>query len=542
MHVLPHGKRAGTCQCPAKPYLSLAPDESVAPGAITDVQPGGNSPIRAFDGERVRSCLPQVGQGRVSMDCHGWFPALRLLAAMLVTAGTSGPALAAATGAKPNILFIMIDTLRPDHVGCYGYQRQTTPNLDRLAAGGVRFDQMIAASSWTTPSVMSMFTSLPPSLHGVTGPDKTLVGDATTLAAELKRAGYQTVGFTSNPCTHSKLGYARGFDLYDDFTVMLSSDLNLFEDFDQEKGILSTVTSPTINRLALSWLEQKRDPGRPFFLYLLYFDPHADYVPPSPYNRLFDPEYDGPENGRNLPDRAESGSAVFTERDRAHIRALYDGDIRFTDEHVGALLKKMEQLKLLENTLTVVVSDHGEEFWEHGGMLHGHTLYEELIHVVCILHWPGKIGPGTVFPQQVSHVDIMPSLLDAMGLPIPRQCRGESFMPCLASPDKPFPRKECFLETEIRNVQLKAIRSAGGTIGWDLKTGQKRGFNLREDPAEIAGVDCAATAWCQDPATRLDAWWQATLREVATRPEPQTITSEIDPRLKKQLKALGYLH
>jgi len=466
----------------------------------------------------------------------------RLLAALVAGAGLSAPWPALAADAKPNILFVMIDTLRADHVGCYGYPKPTTPNLDRLAASGVRFEQMVAASSWTTPSVMSMFTSLPPSLHGVTGSDRALVDDATTLATELGRAGYQTVGFTSNPCTHSKFGYGRGFDLYDDFTVMLSSDLNLFEDFDHEKGILSTATSPTVNRLALDWLEQKRDPNRPFLLYLLYFDPHADYAPPSPYDRMFDPDYEGTEDGRGMYERSASGRPPPPERDRAHVRALYDGDIRFTDDHLGVVLERMGKLGLIENTLIVVVSDHGEEFWEHGGTLHGHTLYEELVHVVCVLSWPGRLKPGTVFSQQVSHVDLMPSILDAAGLPIPKQCRGESFMPCLASPEKVFPRQECFMETEIRDVHLAGIRSAGTKVVWDLKTGQKRGYLLREDPGETAGADCAATAWCREPAARLDTWRQEALREKAAHPEPKKITAEIDPRLKKQLKALGYMH
>lgn len=467
-------------------------------------------------------------------------PHLLAIAITGAVLSAAGPALAAE--AKPNILFVMIDTLRADHVGCYGYPRPTTPNLDRLAAVGVRFEQMVAASSWTTPSVMSMFTSLPPGLHGVTGPGRALLDNTTTLAAELGRAGYQTIGFTSNPCTHSRFGYGRGFDLYDDFTVMLSSDLNLFEEFDHEKGILNTATSPAVNRLALDWLEQKRDPDRPFLLYLLYFDPHADYAPPSPYDRMFDPDYEGAEDGRGMAERSAGGRPPPLERDRDHVRALYDGDIRFTDDHLGVVLEKMATLGLIENTLIVVVSDHGEEFWEHGGTLHGHTLYEELVRVVCVLSWPGRLRPGTVFPQQVSHIDLMPSILDAAGLPIPKQCRGESFMPCLASPEKVFPRQDCFMETETRNVHLAAIRSAGAKVVMDLKTGQTRGYLLREDPGETAGADCAAAAWCREPAARLDRWWQGLLREKAAQPGPGLVPAEIDPRLKKQLKALGYLH
>jgi len=472
----------------------------------------------------------------------------RILAGLLAVAALAGHSSFAAPPARPNIIFILVDTLRADHVGCYGYKRDTTPTLDRLAAEGARFDQMIAASGWTMPSVMTMFTSIEPSLHGAVSSKHALVRGVTTLAAELSKAGYQTVGFTSNPMTHSKFGFGSGFDFYDDFTVLLSFELNLFDHVEAHCGAHGSVTNPVVNRTVLSWAKRRREPSKPLFLFLVYFDPHADYIPPPPYDRMFDPDFDGEVDGRQMYRRSKDD--VFSPRDQEHIRALYDGEIRHTDEHLRQLLGSLRELGIMDNALTLILSDHGEEFWDHGATLHGHTLYDELIHVPCILHWPGRIKPGQVIREQTGHIDVMPTLLTAAGVPVPQQClgrvwptvaRASTVVTAPSTTAAPADRaRPYFSETEVHAPQLRAIRTPERKIIWDTNTSVRQAYNLADDPCELRNLADNMPATFTGLSRQLDRWWQQmqTCRSAVAASE----SPKLSPQLLRQIKSMGYAH
>jgi len=441
---------------------------------------------------------------------------------------------AAAGRPSPNIVFIMIDTLRSDHVGCYGYRRDTTPHVDRFAGEGVRFAQMVSASGWTKPSLMTMFTSLPPTLHGATRARNKLRDGVTTLAAELKRAGYQTVGFCSNPTASGTFGFKRGFDVYDDFTIPLACDLNLFQDFDDQQRIQTIETSPHVNRLALRWLEKKRK-GK-FFLFLLYLDPHADYSPPPPYDTMFDSDYKGFADGASVyPGKKKTH---LTERDKEHVVALYDGEIRYTDEHVGKLLRKLDELKLVDNTIVLIIGDHGEEFWDHGKTLHGHSLYEELTRVPWILRYPPKVKAGTVVREQVCHADVMPTLLDLAGLSVPAQCRGQSLVKRLIQ-GRPLDGRCAFLETETRD-RIRAIRVPGRKFLVRPDSGVKELYDLTADPHERTNLIDSPPEWATPLMSRFDRWWahvRTSEKAMAEGGRP----ADLDKKTLKHLKGLGYI-
>ncbi len=189
-----------------------------------------------------------------------------------------------AAAARPNILFVMLDTLRADHVGCYGYAKPTTPHIDRLARESVRFANLYTAGPWTMPSVMTMFTSLHPTVHGAVSFQRRASLKVTTLAERLKRLGYRhTVAIVSNPTVNSRYGFAQGFDRYDDYSIFFAHELDLFgvDDKPQRKSVVEAVTSKTVTDMATRWLEKEGRRG-PWFLFLLYFDPHLDYVPSLP--------------------------------------------------------------------------------------------------------------------------------------------------------------------------------------------------------------------------------------------------------------------
>ena len=456
------------------------------------------------------------------------------LMGLLLAVASAGGQDAHAGRAKPNIVFIMIDTLRSDHVGCYGYKRKTTPNIDRFAEEGVRFAQMVSASGWTKPSLMTMFTSLPPTLHGATKARNKLRDGVTTLAAELRKTGYQTMGFCSNPTANGKFGFSRGFDVYDDFTIPLACDLNLFQDFDDEQRIQAIETAPHVNRLAFRWLEKKRKEGK-FFLFLLYLDPHADYSPPAPYDTMFDPDYEGFADGTSAYPGRTKGK--LTDRDKEHVVALYDGEIRYTDEHVGRLLQKLDDLRLVEDTVVLIIGDHGEEFWDHGRTLHGHSLYEELTRVPWLLRYPRRLTAGTVVKEQVCHADVMPTLLELAGLPVPAQCRGQSLVKRLTE-NRHLDWQCAFLETETRE-KIQAVRVPGRKLLLRPDSGVKELYDLTADPHERVNLIDSAPDWAAGLMSRFDRW--RTHVRTSEKAMADGGRPELDKKTLRHLKGLGYI-
>jgi hypothetical protein len=313
------------------------------------------------------------------------------------TAGTAGfwasPILMSRGRPHPNVLVICMDSLRADHVHCYGYDRRTTPTLDSLASHGHMFRQAISQSSWTLPAHASLFSSLYMRTHGVTSPREALSSSASTIAESLRRAGYVTAAVLSGGPVTPEYGLAQGFDVYD--TGCRSGGL---------EGVIKPTNACT-NQRVFKVLDQC---GRcPLFLFVQYWDVHFDYAPPAPYDTLFDADYSGHlsvgrvRNNRFVPQK-------LSPRDLSHAVALYDGEIAHTDGYVGRLLARLRALHLSDNTLVVVTSDHGDEFLEHGAAGHCHSLFQELIHVPLLWVPPGGTVPSAI-DDRVELIDVAPS-------------------------------------------------------------------------------------------------------------------------------------
>lgn len=309
----------------------------------------------------------------------------------------------------PNIILIMINSLRADHVGAYGYGRQTTPNFDKFAHENVFFSSAFATSSWQMPSHGSILTSLYPTEHKGTHINNKLTDSCKTLPEILSQKGYYSVGFCCNPRLSSEMGFARGFDLYDDYSVeMLLANISMSAD--EKNNINHQRTNDLINQAAIRWLENNK--AKPFFLYLHYYDNHWDYLPPEPYYSMFDPGYKGMVDGRFIS-KEPLYSNPPSQDDIDHIVALYDGEIRQTDEDLGFFLQHLRESDLMENSVVVIVGEHGEQFYEHGNTSH-HGLYDEMIHIPMAMHLPGL---GSVkYDKLASQVDVLPTLLDVTGL------------------------------------------------------------------------------------------------------------------------------
>lgn len=281
----------------------------------------------------------------------------------------------------------MLDTLRADHLGYMGYERPTSPALDKFASESLRFRYAITSAPWTPPAVASMFTGLYSASHGMMPPSGRELAKKTssilsenhnTMAEIFSSAGYHTIGITPNPWLKPEFQFNQGFK---DFVFELDARADV------------------INKIGLAHLDS-RPANQPFFLYLHYLDPHRPYTPPAPYDTMFT----GPLQ-----------NAKFSYK-KGVLKALnlYDGEIRFLDDQLGQLFSELRSRGLWENTVIVIISDHGEQFLERGEMGHGNQLFNEEVHVALLLKVPGI--PAADVEEVVSPVDILPTLVSISGI------------------------------------------------------------------------------------------------------------------------------
>jgi arylsulfatase len=317
----------------------------------------------------------------------------------------------------PNVLLISIDTLRADHVGCYGYARQTTPKIDAMAARGVIFERAISQSNTTLPAHASMLTGLYPIEHGCDPARQTALSPRVdTLAEIMLQHGYHTAAVTSVSWVSAEFGLDQGFERF------------LYHE---------RSAAPQVKR-ALRLLADFGD--RPFFLFVHLFDPHSPYTPPAQYHDMFLAPGE---------DRGVDGDIMrfFATRDmRAPdphavdiLRKLYDGEIRYVDDYLGRIFRWLDEHKKLDDTVVIVTADHGESFGENGAWVHGTALYAQQLHVPLIIAYPRRVQPGTRRAELVeASVNILPTILDLVGIPAPARVGRGSLLVRRAAPTRVF--------------------------------------------------------------------------------------------------------
>jgi arylsulfatase len=325
-------------------------------------------------------------------------------AAALAAAALTAVLAACAPPPRPSIVLVTIDTLRADHLGCYGYGRPVSPRIDALARDSTLFEAARTTLPRTTQSVASILTGRLPKSHGARGLFARLPETNTTLAEILKRAGFDTAAVVSNTFLRPRQGFEQGFDLYDNPEDRWDAD-----------------SAAAITAVAVRWLDA-RPADRPFFLWAHYLDPHWLYEPPAPWDRAFDPGFDRPftlyddlEAGRLTKGQVIFGDVV-DEAQARHVVALYDGEIARTDAAVGALLDRLAAID--GPVLTVLTSDHGESLGEHGyHYAHGEYLYEEGLRIPLIIRYPKVVAAGARERGAVLNIDIAPTILALAGIP-----------------------------------------------------------------------------------------------------------------------------
>lgn len=392
--------------------------------------------------------------------------ALGLAASLVALSGCGQPPpsnSAPASASPQHVLLLSIDTLRADHLGTYGYDRDTSPFLDSLFARGLVFDRASSAAPWTLPSHASLLTGLHPHRNGAVAGKRGLAKNVETLPEHLAAQGFATASIVSSRFLGERHGLQRGFA----HTVVI--------DERPQPG-------PPVTAAALDWAEQLGD--QPAFLFVHYYDLHSAYDPADAYLAQFAPPYDGIADGTTPQlQKVRTGEITFDEADIAHVRALYDAEIRELDDELARLFAGLEQLPFGENMLVIVTADHGEEFLDHGDVLHGRSMHKELLHVPLALIGEG-IDPGRR-DELATHVDVVPTVLSLMGLATPAGLDGRD----LSEPDPA--RHFVFGEADHNNETddtLRMVTDGHFKLILDKSDDSRALYDLRNDPGETNDV------------------------------------------------------
>jgi arylsulfatase A-like enzyme len=443
---------------------------------------------------------------------------------------------AAPWSAGQNVILISIDTLRRDHLPIYGYERDTSPNLAALADEGVVFDSAIAVHTNTTPSHASMLTGRYPARHGIVQNGMPLRPRIPTLPGLLRDEGLVTGAFVSSWTLTDRVGLDAGFDVY---------DCELSEDRER-------IAQDTVDR-ALPWLRARASAGERFFLFLHLFDPHFPYAAPADCTDRFAPEGQSAlstELKRQLP-RKKSDSGLNDQTAREYV-SRYDGEIFYADRHVGRFLDELERLGLAEHTLIVFTSDHGESLWERDWVFdHGARAYDEQIRVPFVVRFPDGRESGERRAAQVSHVDIMPTVLDYLEIDGPDDLDGRSLLRLVERETEADRRRPAFAHARVAPDRVPEIGAELRQIGLisvvrypDLKLIEypaaqedfyKQLFALDADPGERNNLAH------DDPRRAKTLHDQLEHFRRETRADRVGAPPELPPEIEEGLRALGYI-
>lgn len=448
-----------------------------------------------------------------------------ILAVLLFVSLSNGCQKKIAVPPHPNVILITIDTLRADHLSCYGYHRQTSPFIDSIAKQGVLFEQAYATSSWTAPSMASIFTGHfcrnHGVLHGVAKGPKAAIHDQEQLTAEFhtiaeafKSAGYTTFGVSSNGHVSKGTGFAQGFDHFKTHWFM---------------------KSPATNSTVKKWARLIREAPR-YFLWLHYFDPHNPYSPRMPWIKNYTIQSKSYSKWTREEMGDPRGLIEEIKKDPQALDTLvdrYDSEINYCDQYIREVF---EVLQPGPDTLIIITSDHGEAFLDHGQMMHGDTLFEEEVRIPLVVKFPGdNISPGLVIPHPVSNRNIFATVMDFTGLLKDRAVPGKSLMPLISGTISAQP-EDIFYELDwigwgqaIRQGKWKFMASGRKEKGYFL-------FDIETDPGETRNLYHEFPEQVKTLETSLKQWLSANPEFKAPR-----IKLSLDRDQENKLKTLGYL-
>ena len=409
----------------------------------------------------------------------------------------------------PLVIVYLVDTLRADHTTPYGYPRRTTPELEKFATDAVLFENGIAHASWTKPSVASLMTSRLPSRHRAVQLRDPLDSGQVTLAEMLDGKGFATGAVIANSVIYDKdSNFQQGFAVFAGLHGLEGERSKLVD------------TRLVVDR-ALEFIDSRR--GLPTFLYVHTMDPHVPYAPPPPFDTRFDP--------KPLPDHpgVDPRTDFKEPLDRERLIAQYDGDIAYGDQQFGRFIDEIKKRGIYDDALIFFVGDHGEEFQDHGGWLHGRSVFDELIHVPMIVKFAGKQGAGSRIPQMVALSDVLPTILEACGMPVPdppaiigRPLQGVAFSNAPEQTVVSEISHRGFVSSGIRTGEAKYVRRFSPQA-------DELYFDLVKDPKELTNLMAQNPAGARRLRSAVEATMQVTPYRYAIRalsPQPQNLRVE----------------
>ncbi|HEX3036602.1 MAG TPA: sulfatase, partial [Thermodesulfobacteriota bacterium] len=442
-----------------------------------------------------------------------------------------------------HVILLTVDTLRVDVLSCYDNQQSVpTPHIDQLAKDGVLFTKAISAAPWTLPSFSSIMTGLSPSVHMTTKSSSRLPDNLKTLAEYMRDSGYYTAAIGYNWFLRPDHNVSQGFLGYNFFpksSLGKSFGVRLIKWSFPDK-FRSEASTRDLTRLAINWLQSnyKKD----FFLWIHYFDPHEPYVPPP---RFLPKRKPPPGMGKEFDMKTKElrdGSYTPPLDERVWIKKLYEGEVRYVDENIGKLFSTLKSLNLYDESLIIFTSDHGEEFWDHGGYEHGHTLYNELIQVPLIVKLPMSAKKGEV-STFVSTQSIMPTILNLTGIGYDGDyLSGNSLSPLWGSNPDGFNRKPLISTGLLYFEDRESVIFDGLKYIRFLKTNREELYDLVRDPKEKTSI-VNSSPESVERARGILREQKKIARELGEHYPRADIEEKVkfDKEAKQKLKAVGYL-
>ena len=493
--------------------LVLARVDATAQGAALDADLG------ALAGDIVRLDLRAVG-GEVLVVAPG-----------IVTLDGAAPT---ATRPIKNVIVYLIDTLRADKLQAVNPRsRVLTPGLARFVETAAVMAGAHTQENWTKPSVATLLSSLFPWQHQAITTEAVVPNDVELLPETLSARGFHTGAFIANGYVSDRFGFRQGWTSYRNYVR------------EGRRNVAQYVAADV-----LEWLDQ-RPQEKPFFLYVHTIDPHVPYKPPRQFLEMYDATpYSGVVNfasDNELLEKIKAGRIPLNARDKVHLEALYDGEISYHDVHFNSILDGLARRNLADDTMVIIVADHGEEFWDHGSVGHGHSVYEELLHIPMIVRLPGTTATALRVEDAVGLVDVMPTVLEALGQPLPDGLAGQSFLPLLRGETADAPRTAVsgFMEgwRTVVSGRYKLIhRTLERQMLYDLSRDPHEQTDL--GPEHPIGVRYLRGMLGMALGAAEDAPAAAATGTAPRRARPQVHeqeTTTIDPQTEAQLRALGYV-
>lgn len=455
----------------------------------------------------------------------------------------------------PNVLLLVLDTVRSDHLSCYGYHRPTSPNLDRLADEGVLFETTLATGTWTLPSHASIFTGMYPSKHGAHNKHQYLNERYTTCGEFLQNQGYRTACFSNNPFVSQKDGIGRGFEEFHELWIASG----LLGSWSKAKKVFKKMIgkhdkgAQALTLSIINWLENYTK-DRPFFIFTNYLEAHLEYVPPKPYDTRFLQIGTSLRRARrvNQDPVAYNGRKVsMSKEDFDILYSLYDGEIAYQDYWLGVLFDYLREHNLIDDTVVIVTSDHGDNIGEHGLMGHEFSLSEQLLHVPLIIRYPEVYEADLRVNGVAQLLDIFPTITDIVGgdKDVKNDMQGISLIPGRFSDLR---ERIAFAELYAPNEQNIRERYSGIDLSQYLKdrrvvwtrdfkfiwssNNDHELYDLRDDPEEKKNLVGELPKKVSEMQGILDSWLNSFEHEVDFQQDFET-----DEQTIERLRELGYI-